>query len=240
MQLDNCDDCSDADEPNTAMAQQFVTGTDCKVGEDQPNTAMAQQLVTCTDCKVFEEQPSTAMTPQLVTCVDCGVEVDKADAQLVTHGTTSLKGNTSADMFRCKKCNRTRSRLTTVFKHRSDLKEPYAGLAPVEKKEFIMHAQDLIRSELAKSLTTKLSDVQTKLRGKSQTCGGEYHPLSFFQKKYEGRPDLLKNVLENAPQMEHPESKQKMWRDTRVSLMERLEQVSKVELTMTCHHEGKI
>ena len=126
------------------------------------------------------------------------------------------------------------------FSLHENVRKAYSELTPGEKTDFVSSAHDLMGDSLAKNLEITIEQSQSRTRRKQEVLEGAYHPESYFKEKYRDRPDLLQNVIENAPQVVHPDTKQPLWRDTKVissySTVHEERNVHKME----CTHESKV
>ena len=92
----------------------------------------------------------------------------------------------------------------------------------VSSSESIVH-EDI--EQLEKKLTDtllgpdvgRLFEIKVKARRQEDTTYGYYYPKSYFEEKYKDRPDILQKVFENAPRWTHPDTKEDLWRHTKVS-----------------------
>ena len=178
----------------------------------------------------------------MCTCSDCKNEVLEGPPHSVkvAEGFAKKNGEISPDTYRCSPCNKVRSRLTRFFENQQDMKSSWSSLPSSDRVDFIKNSHDLMGAELAKSLTMKISLFKTKTKKAEEILGGEFHPKDFFEDKYKNNPDALANLFANAPTVVHPDTKETMWRDTKVNSSELEVTEEKKEFNMQVQHEGKV
>ena len=133
-----------------------------------------------------------------------------------------------------------RSRMQRYFSLHENVRKAYSELTPGEKTDFVSSAHDLMGDNLSKSLEITIDLSQSRTRRKQEVLEGAYHPESYFKEKYRDRPDLLQNVIENAPQVVHPDTKQTLWRDTKVTSSDSTVHEERNVHKMECTHESKV
>ena len=163
--------------------------------------------------------------PAQVNCYMCKADAGAAEAQCVSQGKTNARDETADILFRCNKCNRVKTRISRCFIGRDDLKRGYEELAPCDKIEFIRNSHELRGPSLVKSVEMKLKQASSSTRGREHYS----HPKSY-------NCNTCRNRLEKAPQWVHPDTKETVWCETKVSSSDRKSLTSNV-LTMKRYSE---
>ena len=189
-------------------------------------------------------------------CIDCKVEFDASDAHLskgqpcVSKGQLKANSETTDEIVRCNNCDTVIMKASSFFEDRDEF-------SFLELYKFMLSIPEL-NAECAKSFEMKLKQYLARTMSRSQVCvlGDDYpmsyllekrkampqlvHPKSYFEEKYKDRPDLLQKVLTSVPQLVHPDTKECMWYDTKVSHTDSTVHTEKKELEMQCAHEGAV
>ena len=186
------------------------------------------------------------MAEQMVKCIDCKVDIDASDAQCVINGLPWRQPVSNDDatdeVFRCKNCDIVRTKMLHFFVHQPNSLD--------DMFQFMLSIPEL-NTQIKDHLSTfefmhSLSDVDDELADKLKAIRslrrhrGEFHQKSYFEEKNKDSPDILRDLLENAPQWVHPDTKETLWRETKISSSESYVNEEIKALETQCIREEKV
>ena len=143
--------------------------------------------------------------------------------------------HSEGDSIRCVPCHSLKGRLTRVMtvEDRGD----WAQVGKQEKAAFMQNSADKFGQGLktAVSVTIRESTVNTQMT--SFTSTGGFVDLEDITKKYENKPEQLKNILDNAPRMNCPVRKVVLFQDPEYALKQVNEEQTRREMQRTAQHD---
>lgn len=131
-------------------------------------------------------------------CCTCQRITPRERSVIVIRAKTSPK-----DVVRCKKCHALRARCDRLVKSRGSLAD-WTSVPEEEKKTFYKMCQDICGEELVMKMTQCILH-STKTSSLAQfNSKGHFMDKDDLEKLYEGKPEQLKSVMDNARKFECP------------------------------------
>ena len=140
-------------------------------------------------------------------CCNCGQMVAVSDAVRLH----SKRVNAKAPTFRCRPCNRLQSRISRM-KQGIDMEVSFPSAAA--KEAFYRKHQDAFGADLQAAMELVTSEVRSTTSSDRLAEEGHWLDEDDLCDKYKGKPDQLKNLLQNAKRMEHPTRKVTLYLDS--------------------------
>ena len=98
---------------------------------------------------------------------------------------------------RCKACHSLKSRINRVMAKHGNLAADWTKMPEEDKKEFYKNYQSMVGDELLARLQESVTEYKRTSSSVEFTGTGEYYDEEDLKKRYEGKPEQLKNLLAN-------------------------------------------
>ena len=156
----------------------------------------------------MEVDTQPAVEVDTAQCKNCGQVVAVTDAVRLHVKRAQTK---TAPCFRCRPCNRLESRMTRM-KQGSDMEVSFPSAAA--KEAFFQKHQQAFGDDLKAAMELMTSEARSRTSSDKLAEEGDWLDEVDLSEKYQGKPDQLKNLLQNAKQMEHPTRKVTLYLDS--------------------------
>jgi len=113
------------------------------------------------------------------------------------------------NQYVCKPCNAAKSRIHTLVQNNPNF-EQWSAIKGEARKEFLAAAKDLMGEDLSKKLGETIMRHIIKSRMTSMKTGGKFEAVDDVKTKMAEKPDALANLLQNAPRVQHPYTREEM------------------------------
>lgn len=131
-------------------------------------------------------------------CCTCQKATEPEKSIIVIRSKTSPK-----DVVRCKKCHALRARCDRLVKTRGSLAD-WTTVPDEDKKAFYKECQDKCGEQLVMKMTECILHSTKKSSLAQFNSKGHFMDEEDLKKMYEGKPEQLKSIMENARKFECP------------------------------------
>ena len=138
----------------------------------------------------------------MVVCCSCKREVAIDDTTVV-----------SKESRRCKDCHTMRSRIQRLLCRDETLKRQWDATSIEDKQQFLQIHKNLFKENLKKEICTYVAETNKQSLLSKWLESGKFFDQKDLEKRYEGKEDQLKSILEKAPSFHHPYRNVQMWQD---------------------------
>ena len=136
------------------------------------------------------------------------------------------KGGAESTQWRCYRCGALRSRQQRVAGKLSDeVAEAWAEMSAEKRASWMAKNHESFGDQLVASMEKEVEEEVTVIQHRKLVLKGKFFVRSHFENKYKDDPETLERVLQNAPQMTHPDSKLKVWADRDLEVDDTAEEV---------------